>query len=89
MLLEHERYYGLGIDARRPPMLLEHERYYGLGMHALGPICCWSTNVIMVWAWLLLFSDAVESWAAGGNAGLARSKCTQKFGVTCGWRARP
>ena len=59
MLLEHERYYGLGMDALRPVcscdrMLLEHERYYGLGMDALRPVCSWNTNVIMVWAWMLL-----------------------------------
>ena len=40
MLLEHERYYGLGMDAlviacSCDRMLLEHERYYGLGMDAL------------------------------------------------------
>ena len=34
-------------------MLLEHERYYGLGMDALGIVCSWTTNVIMVWAWML------------------------------------
>ena len=37
-----------------PVMLLEHERYYGLGMDALlVTVCSWSTNVIMVWAWML------------------------------------
>ena len=37
MLLEHERNYGLGMDAAGPRMLLEHERNYGLGMDAAGP----------------------------------------------------
>ena len=50
MLLEHERYYGLGMDAL---VIAEHERYYGLGMDALRPACSWNTNVIMVWAWML------------------------------------
>ena len=63
MLLEHERYYGLGMDARTllslcmealysHRMLLEHERYYGLGMDALVTVCSWNTNVLMVWAWI-------------------------------------
>ena len=34
-------------------MLLEHERYEGLGLDALVTVCCWNTNVIMVWAWML------------------------------------
>ena len=49
MLLEHERYYDLGMDG----MLLEHERYYGLGMDALVTVCSRNTNVIMAWAWML------------------------------------
>ena len=50
MLLEHERYYGLGVDALvtvcswntnviMVRMLLEHERCYGLGMDALVTGC--------------------------------------------------
>ena len=54
MLLEHERNYGLGMDAAGPRMLLEHERNYGLGMDALVIACSWNTNGIMVWAWMLL-----------------------------------
>ena len=55
MLLEHERDYGLGMDALRPVcsetrMLLEHERYYGLGMDALRPVCSWNTNVSQTFA---------------------------------------
>ena len=34
-------------------MLLEHEGYYGLGMDALMTVCCWNTNVIIVWALML------------------------------------
>ena len=90
MLLEHERNYGLGVDAlvsgcsrstnvimvwalmlwspyalgtrtelwfghgcSGGRMLLKHERYYGLRMDALVTVCSRSTNVIMVWAWML------------------------------------
>ena len=35
MLLEHERYYGLGMDAL-VIVCSEHERYYGLGMVGLS-----------------------------------------------------
>ena len=34
-------------------MLLEHERNYDLGMDALGTVCSWNTNGIMIWAWML------------------------------------
>ena len=34
-------------------MLLEHERNYDLGMDALVTVCSWSTNGIMIWAWML------------------------------------
>ena len=66
MLLEHERNYGLGMDALEHErnygfghgcsgerMLLEHERNYGLGMDALVSVCSRNTNGIMVWAWML------------------------------------
>ena len=52
MLLEHERYYNLGMDALVTvwfgntnyfimvcALLLEHERYCGLGMDALVTVC--------------------------------------------------
>ena len=52
MLLEHERNYGLGMDAL-VRMHLEHERNYGLGMDSLVSVCTWNTNGIMVWAWIL------------------------------------
>ena len=38
MLLQHERNYGLGMDAL---VMLR------------GPVCSWNTNGIMVWAWML------------------------------------
>ena len=90
MLLEHERNYGLGMDAQvsvcswntngimvwawmlwrsyalgtctelwfgngcsGDRMLLEHARNYGLGMDTLIGVCSWTTNRIMVWAWML------------------------------------
>ena len=34
-------------------MLLERERNYDLGMDALGTVCSWNTNGIMIWAWML------------------------------------
>ena len=57
MLLEHERNYGLGMDALVTVcswnMSREHERNYGLGMDALVTVCSWNTNGIIVWAWML------------------------------------
>ena len=64
MLLEHERNYGLGMDAAGPRMLLEHERNYGLGMDALVIECSWNTNGIMVWAWMP--QGPVCSWNTNG-----------------------
>ena len=46
-----EFWFGHGCSSRR--MLLEHERNYGLGMDALVAVCCWNTNGILVWAWML------------------------------------
>ena len=34
-------------------MLLEHERNYDLGMDALGTVCSWNKNGIMIWVWML------------------------------------
>ena len=42
MLLEHERYHGLGMDTLA-----------SLGMGAVATVCSWNTNVIMLWAWML------------------------------------
>ena len=60
MFLEHERNYGLGMDAAGPRMLLEHEQNYGLCMDALVIACSWNMNGIMVWAWML--RGPVCSW---------------------------
>ena len=46
VLVDHECYYGLGMDAL---VTVYHERYYGLSMVI---VCSWTTNVIMVWAWM-------------------------------------
>ena len=38
-------------------MLLEHEQNYDLGMDALvdalGTVCSWNKNGIIIWAWML------------------------------------
>ena len=55
MLLQHARYYGLGMSGHRctgDRMLLEHERHYGLGMDALVTSSSWNKNVAMVRAWM-------------------------------------
>ena len=33
-------------------VLVDQKRHYGLGMDALVAVCSWTTNVIMVWAWM-------------------------------------
>ena len=43
-------WFGHGCTGHR--VLVNHERYYGLGMDALVTVCSWTTNVIMVWAWM-------------------------------------
>ena len=56
MLLQHARYYGLGMSGHRctgDRMLLEHERCSGLGMDA-------TVTVAMVWAWMYWWSHALE-----------------------------
>ena len=63
MLLEHERSYGLGMDAPvtvcpSDRMLLEHERSYGLGMDAPSDRMLLEHERyyglgMMVWAWML------------------------------------
>ena len=45
-----ELWFGHGCFGNR--MLLEHERNYDLGMDALGTVCFWNTNGIMIWAWM-------------------------------------
>ena len=72
MLWEHERDYGLGMDALVivgsgntneimvwASRLWEHERDYGWGMDALVIVCSGNTNKIMVWAWMLWSSYAL------------------------------
>ena len=45
-------WFGHGCSVNR--MQLEHGRYYGLGMDAVGNACNWSTDIIVVWAWMPL-----------------------------------
>ena len=54
MLLEHERFYGLGTDALVTGMLFEHQRYFMVWARMLwSPVCSSNTNAIMVWARML------------------------------------
>ena len=54
MLLEHERYYGLGMDALVTVCSWNANFVmFFLGMDAVVTVCSWNTNVIMVWAWML------------------------------------
>ena len=54
-------------------MLSKHERYYVLGMDALEIVCSRNTNVIMIWAWMLWKSYALETrtllWFGHGCSG--------------------
>ena len=51
-------WFGHGCSSYR--MLSKHERSYGLGMDAPVTVCSRNTNVIMVWAWMLQLSNALE-----------------------------
>ena len=53
MLFEHERNYGLGMDALVTVCSWNTNGIYGLGMDALVTVCSWNTNGIMVVAWIL------------------------------------
>ena len=53
MLLEHERNYGLGMDALVIECFWNTNGNFGLGMDALDAVCSWNTNGILVWAWML------------------------------------
>ena len=43
-------------------VLLDHERYYDLSMDALLTVRSWTTNVIMVWAWMQN-TNVIMVWA--------------------------
>ena len=64
-------WFGHGCSGYR--MHSEHERCYGLGMDALVIGCTRNTNVVMVWAWMLLLSDALGTrtllWFGHGCSG--------------------
>ena len=69
--VEHERYYGLGMDVWSSDAV-EHTHYSGFGMDTYsGHRMQLTMNIIMVWAWMLRSSDAVErehyvSWFGHG-----------------------
>ena len=54
-------------------MLSKRERDYGLGMNALVTVRSRNTTVIMVWAWVLWLSYALETrtelWFGHGCTG--------------------
>ena len=58
MLLEHERNYGLGMDALVSGCSWNTNEN-DFGMDALVSGCSWNTNGIMVWAWMLWSADAL------------------------------
>ena len=43
-------WFGHGCTGHR--VLVDQKRHYGLGMDALVTVCSWTTNVLMVWAWM-------------------------------------
>ena len=59
-------------------MLLEHERNYDLGMDALGTVCSWNTNGIMIWAWMLW-----EPYALGTRTNYDLGM--DALGTVCSW----
>ena len=78
MLLEHERNYGLGMDA-----LVSVCSWNTSGImvwawmlwlaYALVSVCSWNTNEVMVWAWMLWLAYALgtrtELWFGHGCSG--------------------
>ena len=54
MQLEHERYHGSAMNR----MHSYHGRYHGSAMDALKIVCARTTDVIMVWPWMLWFDKA-------------------------------
>ena len=67
-------------------MLLEHERDYGLGMDAMVTVCSWSTNAIMVWAWMQCTGYRMLLEQLGMDALLIALTCTRTelwFGHGC------
>ena len=52
-------WFGHGCSSYR--VLSKHERYYGLGMDAPVIVSSRTTNVIMVWAWMLQLPCALET----------------------------
>ena len=76
MLLEHERNYGLGMDALLIALpRTRTELWFGHGCTRYT-ICFWNTNGIMVWAWMHSLPYArgtrTELWCGHGCTGCCR-----------------
>ena len=53
MLSEHERYYGLGMDALASVCSRKAKVIIVWAMDALISVCSGNANVMVVWAWML------------------------------------
>ena len=78
----------LGYGRTGNRMHSEHDTYYDLSTHALGPVCSWNTNVIMVWAWLLADPpwnmNAIMVWACMlSDLYAVRARTSLWFGHGC------
>ena len=58
MLLEHKRYYGLGMEATAT--VCSWNTNVITAMDGTVTVCSWNTNAIMIWAWMLSSSSALE-----------------------------
>ena len=81
-------WFGHGCSSYR--VLSKHERYYGLGMDAPVTVCSRNMNVIMVWAWMLQLSCALETrtllWFGHGCSSyrvLSKHERYYGFGIVC------
>ena len=99
MLLEHECYYGLGIDTLVNYCIIwKHECYYGSG--ALVIVCSWNMEVFMVWAWMLWLSYALGTrvllWFGHGCSSdrmLSENECNYGLSMdalvtVCSWKTK-
>ena len=89
-------WFGHGCSGHR--MFQEHKRYYVLGMDALVIVCSWSTNVIMVWAWMLWSwyvpgtqTLLCSGHGCSGHRMLVEQECYYALGmvalIVCSWNA--
>ena len=58
MLVEHKRYYGLGMEATAT--VCSWNTNVITAMDGNVTVCSWNTNAIMIWAWTLSSSSALE-----------------------------